>query len=278
MNQKQFEQLIGISKSIQNEIGTGYDIAFILGSGYGDLIEERKIRKRIYFKDIPKFPDKVIVGQRGEILTMDFKSRKILFFSGRFHYYQGYSPFEVTLPVRISKMLGVRIMIITNAAGGINCDFKPGDIMIIKDHINLMKNPLIGFSVEGYDLFVDMSNSYSERLRNTAINVAEEIGAVQKFKEGIYVATTGPSYETKAEIEFFKRIGADAVGMSTVPEVIAAVQEGIEIFAISVITNMAAGISKNPLNHEDVLKTMSETKKTLYPFFMHFLDKIIEFL
>ena len=278
MNKKELERLKLISKGIKDKIGEDFAVTFILGSGYGDLIPENELKDRIKYSDLSGFPDKMVKGHRGEILTKEVKGKRILFFSGRFHYYQGYDAFDVTLPVRISKMIGSKIMVITNAAGGINHNFKPGDIMIIKDHINLMKNPLIGNSTEGYDLFIDMSEPYSLRLRRIAMSIVKNIGYRGKFKEGVYVATTGPSYETKAEIEFFKRIGADAVGMSTVPEVIVARQEELEIFAISVITNMAAGISKVPLKHSEVLETMNDTKVVLYSFITQFLNKVVDIL
>lgn len=274
MNQEEFERLKYIVDSFQNKIGTKYDIAFILGSGYDDLIINGEISKKIRYVDIPKFPHNMITGQKGEVLTKYINRKKVIIFCGRFHYYQGYSPFEVTLPVRISKYLGVRIIIMTNAAGGINSNFKSGDIMIIRDHINLMKNPLVGFSVKGYDVFVDMSEPYSLKLRNLAVGIADKLGIKHRFKDGIYLATTGPSYETKAEINFFKKIGADAVGMSTVPEVIVSKQENMEVFALSVITNMATGISTTALNHKDVLETMGKAKEILSPFFDNFIKEL----
>ncbi|RKX95734.1 MAG: purine-nucleoside phosphorylase [Spirochaetes bacterium] len=278
MNHEQYKKLKEITGEIKSRIDENFDVSLILGSGYGSIIDGMGVIDRVKYSSIPGFPHSTIKGQRGEILTTKIEGKKILVFNGRFHFYQGYSLFEVTLPVRVSKLLGAKIIILTNAAGGINKDFNPGDVMIISDHINLMNNPLIGFSIEGYEVFVDMSQPYSPRLRNVAMYIARKLGIENRFKSGVYIATTGPSYETKAEIEFFKRIGADAVGMSTIPEVIVAKQEGLEVFGMSVITNMAAGITNLPLKHEDVLETMEKTKKILHPFFGLFLKRIITFL
>ena len=179
---------------------------------------------------------------------------------GRFHYYEGYKMEEVTFPIRVMKLLGVKTLIVTNAAGAVNTSFKPGDLMIITDHINLSgNNPLIG---ENLDLFgprfPDMSNAYNKELRKIAKNVANSINI--DIKEGVYAMMSGPTYETPAEIKMIRTLGGDAVGMSTVPEVIVANHCGIKVIGISCMTNMAAGILEQPLNHEEVIETSNKVK------------------
>jgi purine-nucleoside phosphorylase len=178
---------------------------------------------------------------------------------GRFHYYEGYTIYEVAYPVRVIQRLGISKLIVTNSAGGVNTDFKPGDLMMIVDHINLMGvNPLIGKNIESFGpRFPDMSQAYSRELGRKAKEAALSIGI--ELQEGVYAALTGPSYETPAEIKYLRFIGADAVGMSTVPEVIAANHGGINVLGISCITNMAAGVLEKPLNHKDVVENAKNT-------------------
>ncbi|HHY22836.1 MAG TPA: purine-nucleoside phosphorylase [Clostridiaceae bacterium] len=177
----------------------------------------------------------------------------------RFHYYEGYTIYEVAYPVRVIQRLGISKLIVTNSAGGVNTDFKPGDLMMIVDHINLMGvNPLIGKNIESFGpRFPDMSQAYSRELGRKAKEAALSIGI--ELQEGVYAALTGPSYETPAEIKYLRFIGADAVGMSTVPEVIAANHGGINVLGISCITNMAAGVLEKPLNHKDVVENAKNT-------------------
>jgi purine-nucleoside phosphorylase len=243
---------------VGEKVGTGFHAAIILGSGLGKIAEGLEGKKIIAYSEIPGFPSALIEGHRGELVAGSIGGKRTLVYSGRFHYYQGYSLAEVTLPVRIAKRLGISLLIVTNASGGINVSFKPGDIMLISDHINNMGvNPLIGSEATHFGpLFIDMSEPYDRLLRERAGEIAAKDGRIGKLKEGVYLATMGPSYETKAEISFFNRIGADAVGMSTVPEVIVAVQEALRVLGISVITNMACGIGEGALSHEEVLSTM----------------------
>ena len=252
------ERVESAAAYIGEKAGSGFHAAIILGSGLGKLAEELEGKKIIPYSEIPGFPSSLIEGHRGELVAGSFEEKRTLVYSGRFHYYQGYSLAEVTLPVRVAKRLGVPLLIVTNASGGINVSFKPGDIMLISDHINFMGiNPLIGGEAAIFGpLFIDMSQPYDRSLRERAEEIAEKNGRIGELKEGVYLATIGPSYETKAEISFFNRIGVDAVGMSTVPEVIVAVQEGLRVFGISVITNMACGIGEGALSHEEVLSTM----------------------
>ncbi len=230
--------------------------AVILGSGLGKLAGEIKNDVRVPYRDIPGFGHATITGHKGELVWGSFAGKKILTFSGRFHYYQGYSMQEVTMPVRVMKQLGVKTAIITNSSGGINREFRPGDIMLIRDHINLLGyNPLIGVDSKYFRTpFVDMSEPYDHALISEVKKLAEKDPVIGKLREGVYIAVTGPSYETKAEIEFFARVGADAVGMSTVPEVIVCAQEGIRVLGISIIANRATGIKQGALSHEEVLE------------------------
>jgi purine-nucleoside phosphorylase len=239
--------------------------AMILGSGLGVVADELEDRVAIPYNEIPGFPPTTIFGQSGELLFGGLWGRDVLIFSGRFHLYQGYSMEEVTLPVRVAKRLGTEFMIITNACGGINEEYAQGDLMLITDHINFMgENPLTGIDTEVFGSpFVDMSNPYDHELTYRlweAAAAAPQIGTVRK---GTYIGVHGPSYETRAEISFFRRIGADAVGMSTVPEVIVCAQEGIRVVGISAVSNMAAGVQKTPLNHREVLENTARISSRL---------------
>ena len=252
-----------IRKKIRSVFGDECRTGIILGSGAGPVAERLSEGMRIKYTDIPGFPVSMIEGHKGELVVGRIGQRNVMVFNGRFHYYQGFSLENITMNIRVAGMLGVENMIITNASGGINRNFNPGDIMLITDHINCIgSNPLIGVSDYG-PVFIDMSEPYDlalvEKVKNAA-RTSEEIGTL---REGVYLAVHGPSYETKAEISFFEKIGADAVGMSTVPEVIVAVQQGIRVIGLSVISNMACGITKGKLSHSEVLENMSKAGSKL---------------
>jgi purine-nucleoside phosphorylase len=251
-------RLEGAASYVRDRTGGGFHTALVLGSGLGLIAEDVDEKLTIPYRDIPGFPSTLVAGHRGEIVAGYLGGKRVLVFSGRFHYYQGFSLAQVALPVRVSKRLGASTLIVTNASGGINRSFRPGDIMLIQDHINCMGgNPLMGAEGASFGpVFIDMSAPYDAILRDKAMQVASADRRIGDLKEGVYLATTGPSYETKAEIAFFKKMGADAVGMSTVPEVIVAVQERLSVLGISVITNMACGIADGALSHEEVLDTM----------------------
>jgi len=250
---------------IQKRIKIPIKVGIILGSGLGRVSEEIGEKIIINYRDIPGFPGPTVQGHKGELVAGRLGEKMIIVFNGRFHYYQGFSLQDVTLPVRVAKQMGVENLIITNASGGINSDFKPGDIMLISDHINYMGvNPLVGEDPLAFGpIFVDLSEPYDTGLMEKTKKIAHQNSSIGELKEGVYLATSGPSYETKAEISFFKKIGADAVGMSTVPEVIVAAQEGLTVLGISVITNMACGIALGALTHEEVLETMSKTSERM---------------
>lgn len=229
------------------------DVAVILGSGLSDVLSlagERKLK----FADIPEFPVPTVAGHSGEVAVGTLEGREVLVQRGRLHHYEGYDLGEVVFPVRVYAMLGVRTLVITNAAGGIAPGLAPGDLVLISDHINMMgKNPLWGPNLAEFGpRFPDMSAAYDPELRRLAKKVGEELGI--PLREGVYVATIGPSYETPAEIRAFSLLGADLVGMSTVPEVIAARHAGMRVLGISCVTNLAAGLARAPLSHEEVIE------------------------
>lgn len=242
-------------KYLEEKISEKPSTALILGSGLGGLADLIENPIDIEYKDIPNFPVSTVEGHAGKLVFGNLGGKNVVAMKGRFHYYEGYDLKEVTFPVRVLASLGIENLIVTNAAGGSNKDFNPGDLMIIKDHINFTcKNPLMGPNLDDRGpRFLDMSYSYSKNLIETAKNAGEKLNI--KLQEGIYMWFTGPTYETPAEIKLAQILGADAVGMSTVPEVIVANHEGIKVLGISCITNMAAGILDQPLNHQEVVET-----------------------
>lgn len=231
------------------------EIGLILGSGLGVLADEIEDSVRISYSDIPNFPVSTVEGHKGQLVIGNILGKRVIAMQGRFHYYEGYSQQEVTFPVRVMKALGVKYLIVTNAAGGVNTSYEPGDLMIISDHINFMfDNPLMGPNDDKLGVrFPDMSQAYAKELIEKAERVASEFEI--NVRKGVYAALTGPTYETPAEIKMFRTLGADAVGMSTVPEVIAANHSGIKVLGISCITNMASGILPQPLSHHEVIET-----------------------
>lgn len=234
---------------IRDAIDIETKIGIILGSGLGTLVDEFKDTVTIKFDEIPNFPVSSVEGHKGEVVLGSFSGINILAFSGRVHYYEGYSIEKVCFPVRVMAGLGVEILIITNAGGAVNESYSPGDIIVISDHINLMgDNPL-----RGTTHFIDMTEAYSSDLRTLAHNTADGLG--MKLKEGVYLALSGPSYETPAEIRMLRNMGADIVGMSTIPEVIIANSLGITVLGLSMITNMAAGITGMPISHKEIIET-----------------------
>jgi len=224
----------------------------VLGSGLGDVAEGVRSATHIPYADIPGFQKPGAPGHKGELVAGTLEGVEVLVQSGRFHLYEGHAPQLAVLPVRVFARLGIRTLVVTNAAGGIRLTFRPPTLMLIADHINLMfRNPLEGAVEEGEQRFPDMSDPYDRELRG----IAREVALQQKIglDEGVYAALLGPSYETPAEIRMLERLGANAVGMSTVPEVIVARARGMRCLGFSSITNAAAGLSAAPLSHEEVL-------------------------
>jgi purine-nucleoside phosphorylase len=249
-----YEKVNQAARWLREKIGDTPDVAIVLGSGLGDFSQSLLQSTTSPYRDIPNWPASAVVGHAGQLVVGTLAGRRVAALSGRAHYYEGHDLGTVTFATRALGLLGVRTLILTNAAGGINTNFKPGTLMLIDDHINLMgNNPLAGANDERFGpRFPDMSEVYSRRLRDVAADVAKELGV--PIARGVYVALLGPSYETPAEIRFLRTIGADAVGMSTVPEAIVARHMGMEVLGISCITNAAAGVLPQPLVHDEVME------------------------
>ncbi len=225
------------------------EVAIILGTGLGDFADRIEAKYVIDYKDIPGFPVSTVQGHKGRLIFGELEGRRVVAMQGRFHYYEGYTMQQVTLPVRIFKLLGVKYLFVSNASGGVNPTFRTGDLMVITDHINLMPNPLVGPNLDELGpRFPDMHNCYDAELIRRATAIAEEHNI--KLQYGVYVGGTGPSFETQAEYKYFKAIGGDTAGMSTVPEVIVARHMRMPVFGISVITN--CGLSDEEGDHVDV--------------------------
>jgi len=247
------------------------EVAIIVGSGLGGVTGNIAKPITIPYAEIPNFPQSKVAGHAGEMVFGELAGKRILVLSGRFHLYEGRSLEEVVFPVHVVDALGVKVLLVTNAAGGINPVFNPGDLMLIEDHINhLGVNPLIEFRENGEIKFLDMTQAYSSRLREKLDAAAEK--AQITLRRGVYLATTGPSYETPAEVKTFAWWGADAVGMSTVPEVILARYHNIEVAGISCITNLAAGISSKKLSHDEVLEVGKASQAKLAKLLGEFLS------
>ncbi len=250
------------------------EIAVILGSGLGDLVNVLEDKEYIDYKDIPNFPQSTVEGHEGRLVFGRIKGIDVLAMQGRFHYYEGYTMKEVTYPVYVMQQLGIKKLIVTNACGGINTSFNPGTLMLIKDFINLFgTNPLIGVNDQRFGpRFPDMSEPYKLELIDKAKTLADELGI--EYKEGIYAGFMGPYYETAAEIVSIGRQGADAVGMSTVPETIAANYLGIDVLGIACITNMATGIQKHKHSHERVVATAKKVSADLCTWVAKIIENI----
>lgn len=240
--------------------GRAPEIAITLGSGLGDLADHLVDAVQIPYGEIPHFPVSTVAGHKGQFVVGKLEGREVLCMQGRFHYYEGYDLKQVTLPVRVMKLLGISTLIVTNAAGGINTGFRPGNLMLIEDHLNLTgENPLIGENLEVFgDRFFDMIVAYDAEYRALAEQLAAELNI--PLQKGVYAWLTGPNYETPAEIRYLRAIGADAVGMSTVPEVLVARHSGLRVCGISCITNLAAGMGDGLLSHEEVKETADRVK------------------
>ena len=248
---------------IQSKTPLRPTIGLVLGSGLGAFARSLEKATAIPYGDIPRFPVSTAIGHSGELVVGHCQGVPVAVMSGRAHYYEGYTLQQVVFPVRVLGRMGVKILILTNAAGSVNVAYKPGELMVISDHINFMGgNPMIGPNEEQLGLrFFDMSEPYDPALREIAEKACWKAGVT--VRKGVYIAFTGPSYETPAEIRMSRTLGADAVGMSTVPEVIAARHMGIRVLGISCITNMAAGVIKKPLDHREVLEVGEKVKGAL---------------
>ena len=235
-------------------------IGIILGSGLGELADEY-CKIKIDYSDIPGFKASTITGHKGRLVFAEINGKNVVMMQGRYHYYEGYSIETIVFPIKVMKMLGVETLIVTNASGGVNPSFRPSDLMVITDHINYMGvNPLVGPNDDSVGTrFPDMSKIYTPEYVDLVKKISSELGI--DIQEGVYMAFSGPSYETPAEVRMAGIIGADAIGMSTVPEAIVATWAGMKVIGISCICNSAAGISTVGLSHQDVIKAASAAKE-----------------
>lgn len=247
-------------QTIKAHMGVEPAVGLILGSGLGDLAEEIEDAVKLKYEDIPHFPVSTVPGHAGQLVIGQLHGRSVVAMQGRFHFYEGYSMQEVTFPVRVMKGLGVETLVVTNACGGMNNHFHPGDLMIIQDHLNMTgANPLIGSNDETLGpRFPDMSRAYDPELIDVVEKSAQHLEiSVQK---GVYAGISGPSFMTPAELTMLRNLGGDAVGMSTVPEVIVASHTGIRVLGIACVTDMAIGEELEPLSHEQVVAVAGQTK------------------
>ncbi|UQD53825.1 purine-nucleoside phosphorylase [Bacillus methanolicus] len=267
-----FDKIQHAAQFLKGKYSKTPQIGLILGSGLGVLADEIEDPVKIPYSQIPEFPVSTVEGHAGQLVFGVLNEVVVVAMQGRFHYYEGYSFDQVTFPVRVMKELGVETLIVTNAAGGVNENFSPGDLMLISDHINNMgSNPLIGPNDSRLGVrFPDMSEAYSKKLRSLAKEIAKKLNI--RVQEGVYVGNTGPTYETPAEIRMIRTLGGDAVGMSTVPEVIVARHAGLKVLGISCISNMASGILDSPLTHDEVIETTEKVKAN----FLRYVKEIVK--
>jgi len=269
-----FKKVLEAKRSIQKSVKSIPRVGIILGTGLGDVRKRIKIQKEISYEKIPHFPRSTVQSHQGRLIFGKYSNVPVVAMEGRFHAYEGYSLEEVTFPVRVMKSLGIRFLLVSNAAGGVNPQFNKGDLMLITDHINFLgNNPLIGPNDERFGVrFPDMSDPYSKRLADLAEGSA--LKHQIPIKRGVYLCIAGPSLETRAEYRMIRIFGADAVGMSTVPEVIVAIHMQLEVLAISVITDLCFPESLKPLSIEEVIKISNQTGPKLAQVFGDVLEKL----
>lgn len=258
------EQIKSTAEFIASKTNFSPEIGIILGTGLGGLVKEIDIKATIDYNQIPNFPVSTVEGHHGRLIFGVLGGKNVVAMQGRFHYYEGYNLQQVTFPVRVMKFLGIKFLFVSNASGGVNPDFEIGDLMIINDHINLIPNPLIGKNIaELGPRFPDMSKAYDKKMIAKAIEIGNSLGI--KLQQGVYTATTGPTFETPAEYKYFRVLGSDTVGMSTAPEVIVAHHMSIPVFAISIITDLGVPGKIVEVSHEEVQKVAekAEQKMTL---------------
>lgn len=248
-------------------------VGIVLGTGLGDFVQEMQVEAAFERGDLPHFPPATAMSHRGRLVCGRIDSLPLVVMDGRFHVYEGHPLDQVTLPIRLMRALGIELLILTNASGGLNPEFRTGDIMLLTDHINLMGlNPLIGPNDDRFGpRFPDIGDTYSLRWREAALNVANREGII--LRQGVYVAVTGPNYETKAEIRFFRMAGGDVIGMSTVPEALVAAHAGLPVLAFSVVTNECLAPVSVPVKGEDVVAVANEAAKRLKRLLLGVLDE-----
>ena len=256
-----YERAEKAARVIRGRTQTESSVAIVLGSGLGGFADEMSAATAIPYPEIPGFARATVEGHAGRLVVGKIGDSAVAAMQGRFHFYEGYSLEEVTFPIRVLKLLGVSTLILTNASGALNVEFTPGSLMVITDHINLLgMNPLTGPNDERFGpRFPDLSNTYAHDLQEIVLSEARAMG--MQMGRGVYAALTGPSYETPAEIHMVRALGADAVGMSTVPEAIVARHMGMRVVGISCITNLAAGVSDEPVDHSQVMATGEQVRE-----------------
>jgi len=265
------KRITNITSFIRSKAGFEPEVGIILGTGLGGLADKIDVVSSLEYSTIPGFPVSTVEGHRGRLIFGMLGGKRVVAMQGRFHYYEGYSMQEVTLPVRVMKLLGIKYLFVSNASGGVNPEFRIGDLMVITDHINLIPNPLIGKNLSEFgERFPPMNNAYDKELILKADKIGEEQGV--KLKYGCYVGTTGPSLETQKEYRYFNIIGGDAVGMSTTPEVIVAAHCRIPVFAISVITNM--GLVDEESSHEEIQVEGARAEEKMTRVFTEMLKRL----
>ena len=268
------EQLNETTAYIKTKHTTRPSVGIVLGSGLGNFTKEMQVEYEIDYSELPHFPVSTVAGHSGKLIFGKMADKNVIVMAGRFHYYEGYTPQQVAYPIRIMKMLGVETLLISNAAGGVNASFKVGDMMIINDHISMFTiNPLLGKNEDELGTrFPDMSEPYSKEIIAKAKVIADNLG--HDMKEGVYCGVTGPTFETRAEYKLIKAVGADAVGMSTVQEVIAAVHAGMKVFAMSIITDLGIRDDDNVITHEEVLAAANEAEPKMTAIFKELVGVI----
>ncbi len=269
-----YERAEQAARFIRSRSNTDVSVAIVLGSGLGGFADELANSVAIPYVEIPGFARATVEGHAGRMVIGDAGGVCVAAMQGRFHFYEGYSLEEVTFPIRVLKLLGVRTIVITNAAGTLNVEFTPGSLMVIGDHLNLIgDNPLRGQNDERFGpRFPDLSNVYARELQDVVINEANAMGL--EIRRGVYAALAGPSYETPAEIHMVRTLGADAVGMSTVPEAIVARHMNMKVVGISCITNLAAGVSDRPVDHSQVMATGERVRESFTELLRRILPKL----
>ena len=268
------EKITAAAAYIKDRIQQPPTVGLVLGSGLGDFADTLENPIRIPYSDIPDFPQPTVEGHSGAFVFGTKQGKSVVALQGRLHYYEGFTQQEITLPIRVLAAIGVKTLLLTNAAGGVNLSFQPGDLMLLSDHINYSgANPLIGPNLAEFGpRFPDMSDLYTKSLRIAIKEKAAEAGIA--LQEGVYAMYSGPNYETPAEIRMFRTMGADAVGMSTVPEALVAGHSGLQVIGISCITNMAAGVLPVKLNHAEVVETAAK----VHDLFHKLVDLILTIL
>lgn len=270
---KVYENLISCYNEIKGKIPFQPKVALVLGSGLGEFAEQIEVKGEISYQQIKNFPISTVAGHKGRFVFGYVGEVPVVIMQGRVHYYEGYSMEQVVMPIRLMKLMGAEILFLTNAAGGVNFEFQPGDFMMLTDHITeFVPSPLIGENMEELGLrFPDMSNVYDKKLQDIMRQTAQELNI--PLREGVYIQFTGPAYETPAEIRMSRMLGADAVGMSTTCEAVAAKHMGMQVCGISCISNLASGMSETPLTHKEVQETADRVAPLFRKLIWHIIEK-----